>query len=151
MSSFYERRDALRWGIYHASHNFLSVSDICQLASTDICSHYALRDFIQAERREITEQQENLYFWWLQFEPQGCVNVGGRGAELNSAYALDLYIFHLPYIVNETEKNVELTRLQTIFTDVHLSIQWSEQEEEAYWSDDDHPHWDAPNLYSDSD
>ena len=141
MSSFCERRDASRWGIYCASYDFFSIIDICKLAPTEICSHYALRDFIQAERRELTEQQENLYFWWLQFEPQH--RQDGRYLEhayapnSNPAYALGIYIFHLPFIVNENEQNVEIARLHSIFSDVYDYIVWSEMEEDAYWLDAD--------------
>ena len=67
--SFCQRRDATRWVLYAATYDFFTVSDVRRLAPAEIGSYYALREFLQAERRTITEQQENLYFWWLQFDP----------------------------------------------------------------------------------
>ena len=142
-----------RWGIYFASYDFLSLSDVCRLAPAEICAHYALRDFLQAEIRDIREQQENLYFWWLQFDPifDPVPWWERRSVELNPAYALDMYLFFLPYVMTETERNNETARLQSIFTDCYPTVLWSEQEEEAWWSDDDHSLWEPPSLYTDSD
>ena len=55
----------------------------------------------------------------------------------NPAYALDIYIFHLPFIVNVNEQTVEIARLHSIFPNVYDYIVWSEMEEYAYWLDVD--------------